>query len=599
MKPFLRNLLAVVSGIAIMWILGLIIFIGMIGVLAASMDVKMPIPKGSVLVLDFSTFHVDEQSTDIPVGGLSLSADFGTATIGLWDAVDAITTAAYDDDIKAIYVKPDDGDAGLAAWEELRAALGLFRQSGKPVIAYLNSGTHAGLYLGSAADKVFMTSDPGGTSMFIGLSAQLIYLKDLLDKLGVHVQLIRHGKYKSAGEMFIRSSSSPENIEQNRAYVLSMWESVSQSIAVSRGLDPEELNAMVNGLKLNLPEDFLDAGLVDGLMDKNEMTDYLCKIAGVGSSKELSLVAFPDYIEARDLSDVRKGHKIAILFANGEIEDGLPETGVITGDYYADMINEIRLDPTIQAVVFRVNSPGGAVLASSKIKDAMEMLCATKPVVASYGNYAASGGYWISCGCPEIYCDAATLTGSIGVFSMVPEFSETAKDLLHVGVETIGSNRHSDMFSLMRPFDEEELAYMQASVEDIYERFVGLVADGRGLTTDYVDSIAQGRVWAGTQALEIGLVDRIGTLQDAVYRAVVLSGGPEDPREWQVVQYPSKATMEELIMTLLQDGQQREIPTVRMLENTPFAGLETAFDALTVKDPTRVYARMPYAITVK
>lgn len=598
MKPFLRNLLAVVCGIVIMWIVGIVIFFGVIGVVAASMDVKPQIPRGSVLVLDFSTFHLDEQSSDIPVGGLSLSADFGTATIGLWDAVDAITTAAMDDDISAIYVKPDGGDAGLADYEEIRAALSLFRQSGKPVIVYLQNGTHAGLYLGSAADKVFMTSDPGGTSMFIGLSAQLVFLKDLLDKLGVHVQLIRHGKYKSAGEMFIRNASSPENREQYEAYVISMWETLSVSIANGRGVAIEDLNDMVEGLKLNLPEDFLEAGLVDGLMDKNAMTDYLCKIAGASSSKDLSLISFPQYIDARDLSDVRHGHKVAILFANGEIADGAAEAGVITGDYYADMINEIRLDDSIKAVVLRVNSPGGSVLASSKIKDALEMLCAAKPVIASYGNYAASGGYWISCGCQEIYSDDTTLTGSIGVFSMIPEFSDTAKDLLHVGVETVGSHRHSDMFSLMRPFDAEELAFMQASVEDIYERFVGLVADGRGLTTDFVDSIAQGRVWTGTQAVGLGLVDHIGTLQDAVYRAVTLSGGEEDPTQWQVVQYPAKATMEQLLETLL-SNQQYEVPTVRLLENTPFAALESAFDALTVKDPTQVYARLPYSVVVK
>jgi len=598
MKPFLRNLLAVVTGIAIMWVIGLILFIFFIGALAASADIKPPIPKGSVLVLDFSTFHIDEQSSDIPVGGISLSADFSTETVGLWDAVDAITTAACDDAVKALYIKPDEGDAGMAGWEELRAALGLFRQSGKPVIAYLQNGTHAGLYLGSAADKLFMTSDHGGTSTFIGISAQLLFLKDLLDRLGVNVQLIRHGKYKSAGEMFVRNASSPENREQYQAYVSSVWDSVAGTIAAARGMDRETLDSLVDGLALNLPEDFLAAGLVDGLMDKNAMTDYLCKIAGVSSSKDLSLVAFTDYIAATRLSDLRSGHKVAILFANGEIADGAAEAGLVTGDFYADMINEIRLDDSIKAVVLRVNSPGGSVLASSKIKDALEMLCATKPVVASYGDYAASGGYWISCGCEEIFSDATSLTGSIGVFSMIPEFGDTARDLLHVGVETVGSNRHSDMFSLMRPFDAEELAFMQAGVEDIYERFVGLVAEGRGLDSVFVDSIAQGRVWTGTQAIDLGLVDHIGTLQDAVYRAVALSGGPDDFMRWQVVQYPAKTTMSELILTLL-SGEPLQQPTVKLLENTPFAGLESAFDALMVKDPTKVYARLPYAITVK
>ena len=596
MKPFVRNLLAVILGIAIMWIVGFLIVTGLVTSAVASMDAKPQVPSGSVLVLDMSAIHIAEQSSDVPAGADALLGGSMGQTVGLWDAIDGIITAAYDPGICCLYVKPDGADCGISGLEELRSALTLFRQSGKPVVAYIQNPSNGSMYLGSAADKFFMTSDHGSTSTFVGVAGQMLYLKDLLDRLGVHVQLIRHGQYKSAGEMFIRSSSSPENREQNLAMVRSIWATVSREIAAARVIDPAELDRLVDGLLLNVPEDFLATGLVDGLKDKNAMTDYLCRMADVSDAKDLSLVALGDYLQARTLSDGRSGWKIALIFADGEIVD-TPESGSVSGDAWADLIDSVRRDDSVKAVVFRVNSPGGSVLASSKIKDAMEMLCEAKPVIASYGDYAASGGYWISCGCKEIYSDATTLTGSIGVFSMIPDLSATTQDLLHVGVETIGSGPHSDMYSMMRPLDTAELQYLQDSVEDIYERFVALVADGRNLSEDFVDSVAQGRVWTGAEAKEIGLVDKIGTLQDALYRAAFLSGGPEDFLSWQVVQYPAKETMMDVLNSLLGDSAAK--PTVRMLlSGTPFEGLSSAFDALTVKDPSRVYARLPYAIDI-
>ncbi|MDT3366966.1 MAG: signal peptide peptidase SppA, partial [Bacteroidota bacterium] len=260
------------------------------------------------------------------------------------------------------------------------------------------------------------------------------------------------------------------------------------------------------------------------------------------------------------------------------------------------LVEAARLDDSVKAVVLRVNSPGGSVLASDKIRAAVDLLGKEKTVIASYGDYAASGGYWISSGCQEIYTDAMTLTGSIGVFSMIPDFSKTAKDLVHVGVESVGSHRHSDIMSLMRPLDKEEIAAMQGQVEAIYGRFVELVARGRNLSPDFVDSIGQGRVWTGSKARELGLADQIGTLQDALFRAAVLSGGPEDYMSWQVVQYPAQPDMTEMLLSMLQ--QMPERPTV-LLENTPFAGLSEAFDALDVKAPFKVWAGMPYEIEVK
>lgn len=594
MKPFVRNLLAVITGIAIMWLIAFLIITGVVGGIISSFELQPALPGNSVLVVDLSTFHMGEQTTDMPDIDL-LSGMIGAQTVGLWDACDAIVTAAYDPAVRCLYLKPDGGDAGPAAMEELRAAVTLFHQSGKPVVSYLQNPSNGSLYLGTAADKVFMTSNYGGQSGVVGISTQLIYLKDLLDRLGVNVQLIRHGKYKSAGEMFVRSSSSPENLEQNREMAVSLWASLSEGITASRSIPAERLDSLVNGLGLMLPEDFLRNGLVDELADKNQVTDYLCKMTQVNGPAKLNLIALPDYIRYKPLADRRQGWKIAVLFVNGELVD-TPSTGTLDGDMYADLLESIRLDDSIKAVVLRVNSPGGSVLASDKIRAAVDLLGQSKVVIASYGDYAASGGYWISSGCREIYTDAMTLTGSIGVFSMIPDFSKTAKDIVHVGIENVGSHRHSDIMSLMRPLDKEETAAMQGQVEAIYGRFVELVAGGRNLTPDFVDSIGQGRVWTGYKARELGLADQIGTLQDALFRAAILSGGPEDYMKWQVVQYPAQPDMTEMLLGMLQQAPQR--PTV-LLENTPFAGLSEAFDALEFKAPFKVWARLPFAIEVK
>ena len=594
MKPFVRNLLAVITGIAIMWLIAFLIITLLVGRVIRSIEQQPQLPGNSVLVMDLSAFHLGEQTTEMPDIDL-LSGMVGGETLGLWDACDAIVTAAYDPAVRCLYLKPDGGDAGPAAMEELRAAVELFHQSGKPVVSYLQNLSNGSLYLGTAADKVFMTSSYGGQSGVVGVSTQLIYLKDLLDRLGVNVQLIRHGKYKSAGEMFVRSSSSPENLEQNREMAVSIWESLAEGITASRGIPAERLDSLVSGLGLVLPEDFLRWGLVDELADKNQVTDYLCKMTQVDSPDKLNLIALPDYVRYKPLADRRQGWRIAVIFINGELVDA-PSTEALSGDMYADLIEAVRLDDSVKAVVLRVNSPGGSVLASDKIRSAVDLLGKEKTVIASYGDYAASGGYWISSGCQEIFTDAMTLTGSIGVFSMIPDFSKTAKNLVHVGVESVGSHQHSDIMSLMRPLDKEELAAMQGQVEAIYGHFVELVAGGRNLSPEFVDSIAQGRVWTGAKARELGLADQIGTLQDALFRAAVLSGGPEEYMKWQVVQYPAQPDMQEWLLSMLQ--QMPERPTV-LLENTPFAGLSEAFEALTVKDPFKVWARLPYAFEIK
>lgn len=592
-KTFFAALLALV----VAWILKIIFWGSVIGVIASSSNATVPVEDHSVLVVDMSTFALDEQSTE-SFAGSSLLSGGALPTLGILDVVRTIYAAASDPRISCIYLRPDGASAGYAQIEELRAALMHFREQGKPVIAYTLNTDNAGYYLATAADKLYMTSDHGSTFTFVGLGGQMMFLGDLLEKLGVNVQLIRHGKYKSAGEMFVRNSSSPENREQNQRMITSLWESLRAPIAESRGISPEALDEMINGLELVLPEDFLEKGLVDALLDKSGVASKLAVVSGVSGADDLRLIAIQDYIPSVRETPSRKKNNIAVIFLNGEIVDGgasLTMDGSVNGDFFADIIDAVRTDEKVKAVVFRVNSPGGSVLASSKIKDAIERLRAVKPVVASYGDYAASGGYWVSCGCSPIFSNATTLTGSIGVFSMIPDVSATASDLLHVGIETIGSHAHSDVFSLMRPLDAAELDYMQKSVEDIYDRFVGLVASGRSMETSAVDSIAQGRVWTGADALEIRLVDHIGTLQDAIAFAMDSAGGPLDFGKWNVVEYPTPLSAMEELTLLLSPGP--TVPTI--LSGTPFESLGTAFDGLRLKDPSAVYALMPYNIKIK
>ena len=328
---------------------------------------------------------------------------------------------------------------------------------------------------------------------------------------------------------------------------------------------------------------------MDELLDHEGLVQKLCDLAQVEKVEDLHLVPLLDYAETK-VSHLRGKENVAILFADGEIVEGNDYADIASGRFVAE-IDKIRKDKSVKAVVLRVNSPGGSVIASEKIRSALKVLMDEKPVVASYGNYAASGGYWISAGTQKIFSDATCLTGSIGVFSMIPEFSKTAAKV-GVNMVTVGSNKHSDMYSLMRPFDAEETASMQAYVEDVYDRFVGLVAEGRSLEKQAVDDMAQGRVWPGTEALGLGLVDEIGGLREAVDYAASLAGFVTKS-DYRVVTYPVQPTQTEQLLDMLYGKKQA--PSI--LEGTPFEAL-----GRTLRDlgkPSQVYARLPYDIEIR
>lgn len=590
MKDFVKTMLAVICGYFVLRIIGfLFLLFFLVGALAGSG--KPSLPKNGVLDLDMSSFVLAEQSKEASAPSMmSMNFDM-TPLVGLHDAVEAIHAAAADPGVKYILLRPEGAMAGMGGAEEFRAAIASFRESGKPVVAYVENPSNGSFYLASVADKIYMGAHHGGNSQLVGLSAQMLFLKDVLDKLGVNVQLIRHGKYKSAGEMFVRSSSSPENREQNQIMVNSAWKVIGGAIANARDLSEEAFNALIDELALNLPEDYLQAGLVDELVDHESLLGKLCTLAQVEDSRKLKLIPFADYVTNR-VTGLPGRSNVAVIYADGEIVDG-KEYNNVAGDRFVQIIDKIRKDKSVKAVVLRVNSPGGSVSASEKIRAALDLLQKEKPLVASFGDYAASGGYWISSGCQKIYADATSITGSIGVFSMIPEFSDVTKKI-GVAVETVGSNKHSDMFSLMRPFNGEELRFMQASVEDIYERFVNLVASSRGLDPARVDEIAQGRVWTGADALEIGLVDEIGTLEDAIAYAASLAELYSSDG-YSIVGYPQPLTLVEEFMSSL--GQRYEEPSI--LSGTPFEALGKAVGSLKAQEPGLVYARLPYALEIR
>ena len=553
MKDFVKMVLAVMCGLILMGVICFILFFGMIGSMAAAGNSKPVLPKSGVLKIDLGKMVIGEQTQEAnPFGDLdptSLLMGGGTDSrdiLGIWDAVQAVNAAAEDPAVKFIYLRTDDNATGVSDLEELRGALEHFRAaSGKAVVTYMENPGAGTYYLASVSDKIYMPSYLGLTPQFTGVGTQMYFLGDLLKRLGVNMQLIRHGKYKSAGEMYTRGSASPENREQYQRMIDSMWETLGGAIAEARGMSVAQLDEAISGLKLRLPEDFVTYGLADELLDRDGLEDKLAALAVEEKYEDIKWISLADYAAAKLVPSKAK-QKIAVIYADGEIIDGNGKSD-IAGDRFATVINKVRADSTVKAVVLRVNSPGGSVTASEKIKNALDRLKADKPVIASYGGYAASGGYWISNNCEKIFSDAATLTGSIGVFGLVPDFSKTAKDIVHVGVESVTSHKHGDMLGGMRPFDQDEYDFMLTGIEAVYDRFTTIVSEGRGIPKTTVDAIGQGRVWTGADALKINLVDEIGTLEDAIHYAAVAAGEP-DLAQWKIKGYPAPlSTMEQMM----------------------------------------------------
>ena len=576
---FLKSLLAAILGSFIALGLLFLLAIGMIGALMPTEETVSVAPS-SVLKIDLGS-TIGEQTVSDPLDLSSIVPYAGsTSSIGILDAVRAIDYAATDPAIKFIYLTNCGYSSGLAYMEELRGALERFRTSGKPVIAYGENFSFGGYYLASAADKIY--ADEFASNNILGVATTIIFLKDILDRFGVEMQLIRHGKYKSAGEQFIASDISEANREQNQAMVDALWQAAAGSICESRGIALSDLDRMVNNLELNTAQDMIEAGLVDELRTVNGMEQELVTLSGAEKLKDVKMITLDKYIKARIKTDYKAKEKIAIIYADGQINpDGSSEG--ITADKFQPIIRDIRADSSVKAVVLRVNSPGGSVQPAEIIRTELELLQQDKPLIVSYGTMAASGGYWISAGADKIYSNNTTLTGSIGVFSMLPSMEKTFKEIAHVNPVTIRSHRHADMGSMTRKLDRQEVAAFQAQVEMIYDHFINIVAEGRGLTPERVDEIAQGRVWCGNEALGINLVNEIGGIKDALDYAAVAAGLDS----YRIEAWPKAKNSLDKLMEGLNSAS-----TAMETFSDPEQLMESLFQS--VKAEKGIYARVPY-----
>jgi len=590
-KDFWKIVLASALGVLLLSVVLSILssmFMGAMFTAASFSSEKVTVvPSNSILDIDMSALNIAEQTMeDNPFSSISFSGSMEEmpSTVGILDAINALDAAATDPLIKMVYLRPDMA-ADISHLEEFREALVRFRSSGKPLVAYVQTPTNAGMYLASAADRTYMSSYHGGMNMMVGISGNMTYMKDLLDLLGVNVQLIRHGKYKSAGEPFIRSTPSEENMEQQTSMIKNLWAEIAGPIAQSANMPVEDFNALLDDLAIVDADDFVKYGLADETVSFAQMKDKLCTAVGEDEYSDVNSISFADYaaIQAKKLEKEQSAwdDEIAVIYADGEIVDGRDEEEV-AGKRFADIIADVAEDDDIRAVVLRVNSPGGSVIASSQIKDAVDALRASgKPVVASYGSYAASGGYWISAGCDYIFSDATTLTGSIGVFGIIPDFSKTVKKIAHLNMFPVNSNKHSDMYSFMRPLASEEAEYVQKDIEAIYTAFTGLVAEGRKMTVEDVDNLGQGRVWSGRDALANGLVDQIGGLKQAIEYAEGLVGGGK----FRIVSYPEPASVLDQIFAMFETDTDDDLVKI--------------FSEVKKSKEAKVYARLPFLIDIK
>ncbi len=599
MKTFWKIVLGSLLGCLVAMLVCMFIFFGMLGSMAsASMKSGSAAPKtGSVLRIDKTCIVSERAVDDLSANGL-FSRSMGSK-ISLLDAVRAIDAAAADPAIKFIYLNTDEMAVSVSNAEELRAALARFRASGKAIVTYAENFTPLSYYLASVADKVIMNTD--GEAMLTGISSQSVYLKDLLDKLGVEIQLIRHGKYKSAGEMFIKNEMSNENREQTQAMVDGIWNSLADEICASRGFSREEFDGWISRLELEKAQSLLDRKMVDTIYYADQMKAYLCNLSDTEKFEKIGFVKLTDYAPGRLAqldSKVRAKDKVAVLYANGEIViDGDTEQAIV-GAKFAAEVEKVRADSTIKAVVFRVNSPGGSVQASQFVRREMELLRQTKPVIASYGDYAASGGYWISAECDKIFCDNTTLTGSIGVFAMVPNLGGAAKKTLKVNVQSISSHPHGDMMGGMRSLDAEEQAYMQNSIENVYDEFLGIVSGGRNMAKEAVDDIAQGRVWCGCDAFGIGLADEKGGLVDAIAYAATAAG----LENYKLVECPAPKTTMERFMEMFGESSAKAMFGIKgqgSKWDETLSQMEKAYGFLRNSDAAVMYARMPFLTEIK
>ena len=525
MKDFIKYTLATIVGLLLFSTIMTVIFIISIAGMAASEGMTSPIQKKSILKISLNT-SMEERADEMPfdIAALTGSED---ETIGLDEAIIALDKAAKNKNILGVYLEGGSLSATPAMAEELRHALARFKESGKWILAYGDAYSKNAYYLSSLADKIML--NPIGFLDWSGLASEPIFYKGLLEKVGVKMQVFKVGTYKSAVEPFINTSMSDANREQVTSFLTSIWNNMLKDVAQSRAMSVEQLNGLADSMTmLSDPTLSVKSGLVDTLCYISDVKRILKEQAGLDEDDDLRFVTLKDVAHAETLKD-KVSDEIAVYYAYGDIVE---ETGgmsfstehQIVGKKVIKDLQRLREDDDVKAVVMRVNSGGGSAYASEQIWKEVTLLKEKKPVIVSMGGMAASGGYYISCAANKILAEASTLTGSIGIFGMIPDPSELLTQKLGLNFDVVKTNALSDLGAMGRPLNETEGAMLQSHINQGYELFTGRVADGRKMKQDDVKAIAEGRVWTGEQALGIGLVDKLGDLDDAIAAAAEAAG---------------------------------------------------------------------------
>lgn len=584
---FLACLAAIVASSILLSIISLLMFAGMIAAVSSSKPVS--VEPNSVLKIDFSEAITDSPAVN-PLSGFNPYTMKMSHSMGLLDVLNAIEKAGEDENIKGIYLNISGMAMGMATAEEIRNELIKFKETGKFIISYADYYSQGTYFLSSVADKVYV--NPEGGLEWQGLASQIMFYKGALDKLGVKPEIVRCGEFKSAVEPFITDKMSPANREQMDVLTGTIWGKFVSDIAKSRSIDSLALQQYASTLALTDARAAAEKKMVDGLKYNDEILKELAAMSGKEEDEDPQFISLSDYISYPISGSKTKlsKNKVAIVYAEGNIVDGQSEEGMIGGETLAAKLADVRKDDDIKAVVLRVNSPGGSALASEVIWREMTLLQQEKPVIVSMGNYAASGGYYISCPADAILADRMTLTGSIGVFGLMFNVGDALKDKLGVTVDVVKTNESADMGSMFRALSPAEQNYLQNSVNGIYKTFVGHVAKGRNLSEEEVLKIGGGRVWSGISADHIGLIDGFGGLKDAVLLAADRAGVPEDFRVVTPTDDEDQLTM--ILKTLFKSKMPAIDAQSAML-------LEEYGKIKQMMEQTGVQARMPYTIQIR
>ncbi len=532
---FLRNLLATLVGLTIFTFGSILLLIAIISVLESNQ--KIEIEEDSILHLKLNQ-TISERSVENPLGGYSFGRG---SSLGILNLIDAIDYASSDTKIKGIFLDLSWFGGGFSQAQELRTSIMEFKESGKFVIAYADRMSEGSYYIGSVADSVFM--NPIGNFEFNGISYTTSFFKGTLDKLGIEAQVFKVGDYKSAIEPFIRKNMSPENKEQVSSFINNIYNHILTAISNSRSIEIDELKSISSGLKIRTMENALEFGLIDGLKYSDQIENLLLDLSEADDKK-------PRFVTLRDYQNsyTRKGgyqNRIAVIVASGEIVNGLGNSSLIGSDKFVAEIRKARKNSRVKAIVLRINSPGGDLLASDKLWREVVLAKEAKPVISSFSTYAASGGYYMAMASDTIVANANTITGSIGIFSIIFNLSSFMEDKLGITTDVVNTGDFSDILTASRPMTEYEKSILQKSTESGYNTFITKAASGRGMAIDEIHAIASGRVWTGSQAKENGLVDVLGTFSDAVKIAAEKAGISD---EFSIKYYPEQKSFFEQMM---------------------------------------------------